>query len=321
MAAPSSRSSCVDPVGLALVQVDGTGVHHAAGPAPVDGADERAVGQGDADLVARPAAQAHAVAWASPGRPTRASGSRSRPPTRRGADLEPVVQDQRAAPRRRAGRRPPPLVGVAERPLVGGAGQVGVEHVGVGRVDHRRLGRPGEDLVGVAHEPLVELVVAGDEDATMASWVWRPARPACCHMRGDGAGEPVRARRRRARRRRCPARARWWPPRPRSGRRTARLDGAPLGGEVAAAVGPHQVGQVGRGQAAAHLGGHQLGALAAAAEGDGAVAGAGRAGRGDRPRLSRVVDGRRAAGAGRVESARPGSTARRAVDPGASRRR
>ena len=58
---------------------------------------------------------------------------------------------------------PEPQVVVADGEFVGGAGEVGVADVGVGRVDHARLRRSGEHLFGVAHQVAVELVVAADE--------------------------------------------------------------------------------------------------------------------------------------------------------------
>ena len=77
------------------------------------------------------------------------------------------------------------------------------------------------------------------------------------------------------------------------------LDLAPLGGEVAAPVGAHGLGEVGA-QPALHVGGHQLGSLAAAAEGDRAVPArdeaahelGGVARRGHRPAALGVIAGR-----------------------------
>ena len=83
------------------------------------------------------------------------------------------------SPRRARGRRRPPsradrrrrvrteerrgLV-VAHRLLARGAGEVGLEHVRVRRVDHRGLGRLREQIVRVVDQVLVERIVLGDQD-------------------------------------------------------------------------------------------------------------------------------------------------------------
>ena len=50
-----------------------------------------------------------------------------------------------------------------EGQLVGGAADVGAEHLGVGRIDDRRFGRPVEQLFGVGHEVLIEGVLAAHQ--------------------------------------------------------------------------------------------------------------------------------------------------------------
>ena len=140
----------------------------------------------------------------------RPAGLRAR---RRVAQPEPVVEHQLRTPSSRSsGHR---FVTAAQGQLVGGAGEVGEQHVGVGRVDHRRLGRTAEDLAGMAHEPLVELVVAGHQHGQRGCGPpGRPGRPAGRTRRW--CREPREHHRRRGRRCRCRARGRWWPPRCRS---------------------------------------------------------------------------------------------------------
>ena len=122
----------------------------------------------------------------------------------------------------------------------------------------------------MVHEPLVELVVAGHEGGDRGLGL--PAGPAgLLPHRGDGAREAVEH---------AGVEATDVDAELEGGgghdaaERTAEqlaFDLAPLGAEVAAAVGPHGVGQVGP-ESALDVGGHQLGALAAPAEGDGAMA-------------------------------------------------
>ncbi len=59
---------------------------------------------------------------------------------------------------------PPLIVAVAERELVRRAREMGIHDVRVLDVDHRRLWRSGEQVVRMGGEPLVELVVACDQD-------------------------------------------------------------------------------------------------------------------------------------------------------------
>ncbi len=99
----------------------------------------------------------------------------------------------------------------------------------------------------------------------------RPARPACCHIDAIVPGKPSSTHASRPPMS-MPSSSAVVATTPR--RRAAEqlvLDLASLRGQVAASVGPHSIGQL-DGQAAAHVGGHELGALAAAAEGDRAVA-------------------------------------------------
>ena len=184
------------------------------------------------------------------------------------ADLEPVVEGERAHPFVE-GARPPALVDVAERLLVRGAGEVGVQHVGVGRVDHRRFGWPGEHLVGMGHVPLVELVVAGhqDDDRLLR---FAPGPSGLLPHRRDGAGEPVEHAGVEAPDVDAELERGGGDDPPEVAAEQLALDLASLGGQVAAAVGPHLPGQL-RGQPPTHLGGDQLGSLAAAAERDRAM--------------------------------------------------
>ncbi len=190
-------------------------------------------------------------------------------PTASVPDLEPVIEGQRPDPLvERA--RPPALVDVPEGLLVRRAGQMGVQHVGVGRVDHRRLGRSGEDLVGVGHVPLVELVVAGHQDHDRLLGL-APGPTGLLPHRRDGAREAVEHA--------CVESADVDPQLERGGGDDAAevtaeqlaLDLSALRGQVAAAIGPHLLGQLDR-QPSSYLRRDQLGALAATAEGDGAVA-------------------------------------------------
>jgi hypothetical protein len=122
------------------------------------------------------------------------------------------------------------------------------------------------------HEPLVELVVAGHEHGQRLLLL-APCSACLLPERGDGAREPVEhagvepadvdAQLQRV-----------------GGDDAAQLavgqrllDLAALLGQVAAAVGPHRVVEVG-GQPPAGGGSHHLGAAAAAAEADGPVAAA-----------------------------------------------
>ena len=295
------------------MQVDGAGVHEVGGPGLVDRADQPARRRGRRSSP-RPATRCagRPAGWASPdpahtarglvaavppAHLTRSSPARRRTRRRRG---------RRARTGRRRGR---------QRPLVGGALEVGVEHVGVGRVDHRRLRRPREHLGGVAHQPLVELVVAGHEHGRPTSAVPRPARPACCHIEAMVPGNPVSTQASR-------------PPTstPSSSAEVATtpsqapgeqrgLDLAPLLGQVAAAVGRGPVRRAGGAAAGARrrpparcpcgsgrrrwCAGPR--AMSAAAS----------------PAASPLADARRPV----AVDQRAGSTGRRARRPGASRRR
>ena len=63
----------------------------------------------------------------------------------------------------------------AERQLVGGAAQVIIHDVRVGRVDNRSLRRPAEELVRIVDEVLVQGVLAGHQDHQRH--ILRPAGP------------------------------------------------------------------------------------------------------------------------------------------------
>ena len=248
-------------------------MHLLGSPGPVDVADPVAAGGlDDLDGPTARGAQPDAV-----GRPARAvpHGDRLVPATAV-ADEQLVGEDQ-AAHAVVEGRAPPPLVGVGERQLVGGAAQVRVDDVGVLRVHHRRLGRATHELLGVGGEPLVELVVAGHQHG--GGRAARPTGPPdLLPERGDRAGEAVEhhgvepadvdAQLERGGghdRRQLPG-------------EELVLDRPALLGEVAAAVGAHPPGQA-AGQAATHVGGDRLGRPAAAGEGEGRVAGVDQAGR------------------------------------------
>ena len=112
-----------DPLGPALVQVDRAGVDQLAGPVAIDGADQRAVGEGDAELVGRrPPRRPTERARPPPAGPDRRGLARARPG--RGAQAELVVDHEVAhAVVEQVG--PPALVGVGQRRLVGRARQVG----------------------------------------------------------------------------------------------------------------------------------------------------------------------------------------------------
>ena len=181
----ASRSRLGDLPVPALVQVDGAGVDLAGGPARVDGADQLVVGRttmrtSEAKPLRRP------TPWAGQPEP---APHRGRPRPGLGPEPELVVEHQ-AADAVVEQVAPPALVVEGQRALVGRAGQVGEQDVGVGRVDDGGLGRPGEDLLGVGHEPLVELVVAGHEhgDGLLAL---APGPPRLLPERGDRAREAV----------------------------------------------------------------------------------------------------------------------------------
>lgn len=180
-----------DPPCPTLVEVDGAGVDEAEGAAVVDGPDQPAVGLHDLELVAAAAAKPHAVggpAVTGPHR-DRLAGGGSGGGAVEGAHEQPVVEDEGAdAVVEQA--RPPALVVAAQRQLVGGARQVGEQHVGVGRVDDGGLGRAVEHLGGVGHEPLVELVVAGDQHGQRRARVPTGPTGLLPHRR-DGAREAV----------------------------------------------------------------------------------------------------------------------------------
>ena len=164
---------------------------------------------------------------------------------------------------------PPAFVVGGQRALVGGAGQVGEEDVGVGGVDDRGLGRSGEDLLRVGHEPLVELVVAGDQhgDRLLAL---APGPAGLLPQRGDGAGEAVQHAGVQPADVDAQLQRRGGHDGPQPTVEQVGLDLPPLGRQVAAPVGGHGRPQL-SGEAALDLGGHHLGTPAAAAEGDGPV--------------------------------------------------
>ena len=215
-----------------LVQVDRTGVDLAGRPPLVDGADELVVvtdAGDDADLGGEPAAQADAV-----GGPARAApdGGGRVPP---GSQAELVVEHE-AADAVVEQVAPPALVGRGQRVLVGRAGQVREQDVGVGGVDDGRLRRPGEDLGGVGHQPLVELVVAGHEHGHgLLALAPGPAR--LLPQRGDGAGEAVEHAGVEAADVDAELEGGGGHDGPEAPGEQLGLDLAPLGGQVAAAVG------------------------------------------------------------------------------------
>ena len=161
-----------------------------------------------------------------------------------------------------------PVVGIRsrERELVGRAGEVRLEHERVRRVDDDRLRGPAEQLVGMVAIPVVERVVAGDEDGKAA--LGRPA----------GATDLLTERRDRAREPVADARIEPADVDPELERRGGHdaskgaveqlaFDGPSFGRQVAAAVRTDGVGQT----VTDHPSGpcrHDLGASAAAGEGD-----------------------------------------------------
>ena len=77
-----------------------------------------------------------------------------------------------------------------EREFVGGAGDVRAEDEGVLRVDDGGFGRAGEEFVGMGGVPLVELIIARDEDGS--SPLPRPSGSShLLTQRRQGAGKTV----------------------------------------------------------------------------------------------------------------------------------
>ena len=155
---------------LTLVEVGRTGVHLLGRASAVDVADgSLPFARDDAHRCTGCVAEPDTVAGPSGADPDRdrleaASAAPHRQLVRLHEPADPVVEEA----------RPPALVRVGERELVGRAPQVRVEHEGVGRVHHRRLGRAGEELHRVGGQPLVQLVAAGDEHGRRR--IARPAR-------------------------------------------------------------------------------------------------------------------------------------------------
>lgn len=171
------------PVGPALVEVDRAGMDNLGGTGTVDRADHHPVGVGDRDLPGRPRTQAGRLRRVAPPGPHRPR------PGSVGADPQGVIDHQTSHP---FGElfTPPTFVVVAERVFVGGAAQVGIENVGVGRVDDRRFGPTLEQFVGVAEEVVVELVLAGDHHRQRRLALTSGPTDLLPHG-GDGAGETV----------------------------------------------------------------------------------------------------------------------------------
>ena len=118
------------PVLLAEVQVDRARVDLLERPAGVDRADQAAVAVDDAELVRRTRSAGRCPAPANPGRPV---GPAVAQPQRSVADqLADAVVD---------GVAPPRLVVGGEGLLVGGAGELGEQHAGVGRFTTAGSGR------------------------------------------------------------------------------------------------------------------------------------------------------------------------------------
>ncbi len=261
MARSSSTSRSLDPPRHALVEVHGPGVDLLEGPGRLDGADQRPVLPDDPVLDVGPRPQADPVGREAPSRPHRGRPAVGPPPHGHAA-----TEDQPAdGVVEQAG--PVLLVGPREGPFERRACQVGAEHERVGRVDHGRLGRPREQLVGVADQPLVELVVAGDEDG-QALLGLPPGPPGLLPERGDGAGEAVEHAGVEPADVDAELQGVGGDDAAQVAAEQLLLDLPPLGGQVAAPVGPHRA-PPGPGEAPVGVGGDDLGHAPAAAEGDG----------------------------------------------------
>ena len=155
------------------------------GSGAIDSADERAIGLGDAELIASSAAQADPGGGSSPTSP-HGCGSLA---MGRGPELEQVIEHQPAdCILERV--TPPSLVGRREWEFIGGAGQMGQQHMGVLRIDHRRFRGSVEQFIGMGDEPMIELIVTGDERGERVLALATGPTGLLPHG-GDGAGETV----------------------------------------------------------------------------------------------------------------------------------
>ncbi len=166
-------------VRLTLVQIDRAGVDCLERARPVDGADEPAVGVGDAVFLGRARAQPDAGRGRAPPGPHRSPV----------AEHQTVIEDQ--PPHAFAEiLAPPPLVVEAQRRFIRRAREVWEQHERVRQVHDRRLGRTGEHLTGVSHQPLIELIGSGHEHGQRAlRGAPRPSR--LLAKRSDRSGETV----------------------------------------------------------------------------------------------------------------------------------
>ena len=149
-AAPAARSSSLDEVRLAQVEVDGAVVNGRVGALALDDAEHRArVCLDDEHRVDAGRAERDARGRIVAARPREARG-RAAQLGQLGGALERLVSERRA-------------IVVVDRRLVGGGEHVPVEHARVRVIEDRRLDPPSEQRVRLAHEVLVERVVGGDE--------------------------------------------------------------------------------------------------------------------------------------------------------------
>ena len=176
-----------DDEALALVQVDGTGVHLAECPRPVDGAEEDARGGID-DLVRlppeRPQVQFPAgrlppapVQPCLPGRPNLAFGQVA-PLEHPGGDRGGTLAERLRDLRRRQGQ------------LVGGAAEVRLQDAGIGHVHERGFEGSREQDVRVREVVLVQRVLMAHQHRRRLL-ARPPGTPRLLPHLGNGAGEPV----------------------------------------------------------------------------------------------------------------------------------
>ena len=255
----------LDAVLPALVQVHRAGVRDREDPGVVDGADGAFVAEVEEPVLDRRAApQAHAARRGLPARPVHPARPRR----------EQVGVHEIAHRVVEAGAEPALVLG-RERQLLRGARDLRAHDEGVLRVDDRVLGRALRQLGGMRRVPLVELVVARDEDRRRTA-AGAPGPPRLLPHRGERAGEPVEHDRVEAadvdaelqRVRRGDAEQ---PP-----ARQLELQRAALLGEVARAISTDAVDELGRdsGEAAARVLRDDLRAAPAAGERERLVVGA-----------------------------------------------
>ena len=181
----------------------------------------------------------------------------------------------------------------------------------VRRVDHGRLGRTGDHLGRVGHEPLVELVLAGDEDGERLLALAAGSSHLLAHRR-DRAGEPVEHAGVEPADVDAELECRGGHHAAQPAAEQLAFDLPSFFREVAAAVGRTTFGEV-VGQPASHVRGDDLGAATAATEADRSMTG--------RDQRRRAVPRSPSARTPVCRRTAAGCTARRPARRGASRRR